>query len=243
MRTKSLKTNAATKSNRNYLAMDDHALRRVSAGRAATAALVLATALSVGLPPVAAAGQTHAQRADVQTHASQGEVRVVSKDGARLLRTGEGIHVNLDAKGLEAGHAYTMWIVAINAPWNCADAPCPSSDVMQNTDAVEADLGYGDGAIADDEGNARFAAFQPKGAMPASWHGRGLTDIAAEIHLVIRDHGPLIAGREAAMLGTFRDACNAKSVPDTLPDTARGDGEPGPYACANVQAAVFAPAD
>ncbi len=208
-----------------------HALRR---------SLMAAVALALGLPGASAAQMQHV---DVMTHASQGDVKVANAGGARLIRSTDGIFVNLEAQNLRRNHAYTMWIVAINAPQNCSQQPCPASDVMQNTDVVQADLGYGDGAVAGDDGTARFAAFQPTGAMPHSWFGRGLMDTAAEIHVVIRDHGPLIQGREADMLGTFREGCNAESVAETLPATAQGDGTPGAYTCANVQAAIFMPAE
>ncbi len=211
--------------------------------RGASPRTLLALALGLSLPCVADAAQAATQRVDVMTHRSQGDVTVANAGGARLVRSPEGIFVSLVATDLKPDHAYTMWVVAINAPENCSEAPCPSTDVMQNTDLVQADLGYGDGAVAGDDGTARFAAFQPTGAMLHSWFGRGLTDTAAEIHLVIRDHGPLASGREAAMLGTFREGCNAESVADTLPDTARGNGEPGAYTCANVQAAIFQPVE
>ncbi len=211
--------------------------------RRASPRTLLAVALGLSLPCVADAAQAETQRTDVMTHRSQGDVTLANPSGARLARSPEGVFVTLVAKDLKPGHAYTMWVVAINAPENCSDAPCPSTDVMQNTDVVQADLGFGDGAVAGKDGRVRFAAFQPMGAMPHSWFGRGLTDTAAEIHLVVRDHGPLVPGREAAMLGTFREGCNAESVADTLPATARGDGVPGSYKCANVQAAIFQPVE
>lgn len=208
--------------------------------RVARRSMVVAVTLGLGSICAEAAQMQHV---DVMTHSSQGEVKRVTEGGARLVRSTDGIFVNLEAEQLKPNHVYTMWVVAINAPQNCSADPCPGSDVMQNAEHVEADLGYGDGAIAGDDGRARFAAFQPAGAMPHSWFGRGLTNLAGEIHLVIRDHGPLVMGREAAMLATFRDGCNDKSVPETLPGTARGNGVAGDYACANIQAAIFAPVE
>ena len=204
--------------------------------------LTLALCLGVAYAAEAAGPRTQTQNVDVMTHSSQGDVRVVNVGGARMIRSDDGVFVNLEARDLQPNHAYTMWVVAINAPQHCSEAPCQSSDVMKNTDQVKADLGYGDGAVAGMDGKARFAAFQPTGAMAHSWFGRGLMTPDAEIHLVIRDHGPLVQGREAAMLSTFRDGCNAESVADTLPQTAQSNGRPGTYKCANVQAAVFKPA-
>ncbi|MCR9137715.1 MAG: hypothetical protein NXI27_17085 [Alphaproteobacteria bacterium] len=206
--------------------------------RVARRSMIAAVTLGLGSICAEAAQMQHV---DVMTHASQGEVKLVKEGGARLVRSADGIFVNLEAEQLKPNHAYTMWVVAINAPNRCSADPCPGSDVMQKADHVEADLGYGDGAVAGDDGKARFAAFQPAGAMPHSWFGRGLTNLAGEIHLVIRDHGPLVEGREADMLATFREGCNAESVPDTLPGTARGNGHEGDYPCANIQAAIFEP--
>ncbi len=211
--------------------------------RIARRSMAAAVALGLGSVCAQAAPMQHVpmQHVNVMTHASQGEVKLVKEGGAQLIRSPEGIFVNLQAERLQPNHVYTMWVVAINAPQNCSRQPCPAADVLQNSDHVESDLGYGDGAVADHDGKARFAAFQAVGTMPHSWFERGLTNMAGEIHLVIRDHGPLVPGREATMLGTFRDGCNAESVPDTLPGTARGNGKPGAYQCANVQAAIFTP--
>lgn len=242
MKSLSLQKRPLVNPNANDRLMGDGLPRRHGRRMVARRTLLLTLSLCLGAAYVAEAAGTRMQHVDVMTHSSQGDVELVNAGGAKLMRSADGIFVNLEARNLQPNHAYTMWVVAINAPQHCSQEPCQSSDVMKNTDKVEADLGYGDGAVAGADGKARFAAFQATGAMQHSWFGRGLTTPEAEIHLVIRDHGPIVKGREAAMLGTFRDGCNAESVAETLPQTAQANGEPGGYKCANVQAAVFKPA-
>lgn len=207
--------------------------------RTASRPILAAAMLSLAASTVASTALSAPQRADVITHPSQGEVTVSNANGARLAWSGDSVFVALDAKDLAPNHAYTMWVVAINAPENCTSVPCSEEDVMEHAEVVKADIGYGSGAVAGSDGTASFAAFQPVGLMPHSWFGRGLTNTAAEIHLVIRDHGPLVRGQEAEMLGTFRAGCDAESVPETLPAAAQSDGQPGGYHCVDVQAAVF----
>ena len=76
--------------------------------------------------------------------------------------------------------------------------------------------------------------------MPQAWYGNGLQDPeAAEIHLVINDHGPLLADMVGTMLGSYRGGCTDESLPLLFPDSAKADGTPGPNACLLYQVAVF----
>ena len=165
-----------------------------------TAFIAILSVLSTG----ASAGMLHEQ--SVFTHRSQGEIRSVPGAVARLQKTDAGIFVNLDTTSLEPEHVYTMWIAVVNDPRSCEGSPCSVKDVLIRTDIVQADVGYADGAISDMNGNLQFAYFQPNGPLPQSWFDRGLTNTAAaEVHLIIQHHGPVVAGREAEMLGTYRE--------------------------------------
>lgn len=180
----------------------------------------------------------------VETHPSQGDVREIDGSKASLLTTSEGVVASVETTGLTPGNAYTLWFVAINNPGACENKPCKGSDVLGNSAAVESDVGYGDGVIAGPDGTATFTTHRRKGAIPQAWIGTGLTKPeTAEIHLVIHDHGPLIAGREAEMIGTFRGACQEDSLSKMAPATARADGEPGPNACKLVQDVIFVQAE
>ncbi|MFQ6027722.1 MAG: hypothetical protein ACE5Q6_09545, partial [Dehalococcoidia bacterium] len=56
----------------------------------------------------------------------------------------------------------------------------------------------------------------------------------AEVHLVVRDHGPVIPLMEQAQLSTFGGACNAETDPT-------GVGPLGDNSCADVQFAIHIP--
>ena len=68
----------------------------------------------------------------------------------------------------------------------------------------------------------------------------GLTNPeGAEIHLVVHDHGPLLAEKVATMIGSYRGGCLDDSIPEMVPAKAKADGEPGPNKCALVQDVIF----
>ncbi|WP_342076100.1 hypothetical protein [Yoonia sp. SS1-5] len=192
------------------------------------------------------------RNAIVNTHPSQGEVTAVADATAQLLVHDDGLFVSLDTENLTPDHVHTLWLVVINNPAGCFDAAaveaqqkvnaedCNSSDVLLRTDDVAADVGYAGGVIVGEDGKASFAFHQEEGALSGAWFGTGLGDAsAAEVHLVVNDHGPLIAGRERAMISSYRDGCKDDSIPGPMPAAARADGAPGPNVCRLVQTAVF----
>ena len=194
---------------------------------------------------LATIGATAASAGDLRTstiftHPSRGDVTAVDGAVARMTAMEEGVFVNFETAGLKPGHAHTLWFVTVGNPAACAKSPCTGKDVLLSSDAVQSDAGFAGGVIADDEGRAIFAAFQPVGPVPGGWFGHGFTGAdTSEVHLVIKDHGPLIEGREAAMLGTFRDACTEESIPAPFPAISRADGMEGPNTCALVQFSIF----
>jgi hypothetical protein len=145
--------------------------------------------------------------------------------GATLTRSKGGISFSIQTSGLIASNAYTIWIAIFNAPENCAGGAgaCTPADLM--TPAVQGSLVFGAGAIAGALGEAGFQGSFPEGAPPTGVEVNpagfgtvnGLKDSRkAEIHLVIRAHGFILAGDAVTQLTQF--AC------------------PG---CMNVQAVIF----
>lgn len=200
----------------------------------------LSCALGAALFSTTAAMAADTSVSRVMTHPSQGPEVVIDRAEARLAAVEDGVFVNFATNGLKAGHVHTMWFVTIANPAACATSPCTGKDVLKNTDVVVADAAFAGGAIANAEGVARFAHFQPKGALEDGWFGHGLGDIASsEIHLVIKDHGPQIEGRVDQMLATFRDGCLTESISPAFPDVAFADGQEGPNTCALVQHTAF----
>lgn len=177
----------------------------------------------------------------MKTHASQGEIADVAGSVARLATHNDGVFVNVETAGLTPGNVHTLWFVVINNPAAC-ETPyeCVTKDVLKRSEIVASDVGYAGGVIVGPDGTATFAWHQAEGALSGGWFGTGMTNVAgAEIHLVVNDHGPLIEGREFAMLNTYRDGCTDKSIPAPMPDTARAQGEAGPNQCRLMQFSIF----
>jgi hypothetical protein len=176
----------------------------------------------------------------VRTHPSQGDVREIEGGQAELFVTEEGITVNFRTAELEEGHVYSAWIVILNNPENCETSPCTATDILANTDSTNAEVTWGDGILVGTDQRMSFAGFLPAGEVPEGWYGNGITNpFAAEIHVVINDHGTLIPEMASSMLNSYRGGCTDESLPPPFPDTAKADGEPGPNTCRLVQAAIF----
>ncbi|WP_299673272.1 hypothetical protein [uncultured Roseobacter sp.] len=182
------------------------------------------------------------QTVEVRTHPSQGDVEVVEGGGSTLIRGPDGIHVSLSTSGLIAGHVYTYWMVVFNEPGQCEAEMCSGKDALVRTDIVESDAGYVGGAVVGADGTLSMTAYQPVGQLNNAFFDRGILETDdLEVHLILQDHGPVIAGRELEMLSTYRGGCSDDSIPPPFPVTARAQGEPGPNACRMVQVALFAP--
>jgi len=164
-------------------------------------------------------GQT--SMADVVTFFLPDEVTPAAGDivgQAQLTRTDQGVNLTVDTTLLDAGAAYTLWWIIFNNPGACDPAGC--SDLDFGTAAVEASVMNATGRVADGTGNATFSAFLPAGFMhtePVSGNGRqlfgpGLQNAAgAEIHVVIRCHGPWSGNVE--QISTVVGDCNNAASP------------------------------
>ncbi len=152
---------------------------------------------------------------------------------ANLVRTENGVTAELHTYDLNAGAPYTVWWVVFNTPEGCSDA-CGEDDIVAedgttdfNPDANISIL-FADGGIAADDGSITFSSYLPEGrTLGQVLAGEGLWDAqVAEVHLVVRDHGPLDPDRLYEQLSTF---------------------EPGPLTggsceiCFDVQFSVFLP--
>jgi hypothetical protein len=209
---------------------------------APTVVVFAGTLAAAGTLGLAAGMAAQLEEVEVRTHRSQGEMKTIDGAKARLLRTAEGIFVNLETKRLTPGHAYTLLLAVINNRAACEATPCEPADVLKRTAETQADIGYADGMIAGEDGTARFASFQPAGELGGAWFGNGLKHPeGAEIHLLVNDHGRFLPELGATMVTTYRGGCADESVPAAFPDTAKADGEPGPNTCRLLQAAIFVP--
>ncbi|GGX77064.1 hypothetical protein GCM10007160_00280 [Litchfieldella qijiaojingensis] len=210
------------------------------------AATVVAAAFI--LPPQVQAGdkdKEHAQHtAAVKWHAQSGNEGEVAGAGATLYTTEWGSSVHFEAAGLEPGHVYTLWWVVVNNPEACEayPEPCTAGDVLADGNPAEAQVSYADGNVATDDGKATFSAHFTPGPIEGGWlPDQEFTNLwGAEHHFVVNDHGPLVAELMPGMMHTYRGGCSDDSpFPDSFPDTALADGEPGPNDCILTQSATL----
>lgn len=149
---------------------------------------------------------------------------------ATLRRTASGLTIEVHTTGLGAEYAYTNWWIVFNNPEACVNG-CDADDF--GNPAVEASVLYATGRVSEADGTATFRAFLPVGLilLNRTEDGRERQRLGpgvqnprtAEIHYIIRSHGP-VAGDAAAeiieKIGTFFGGC---------------DG----FACFDEQAIVF----
>lgn len=178
-------------------------------------------------------------QSDVMTHALRGDVALVEGAEAHLFRSPAGVTLSFATRDLRPGHAYTAWWVFVDDPSACAAAPCTVPEVMGNSDAVRSNLTFADSLVAPDDGAGTFVAHLAPGEIANGWFDSAFTDpMGAEVHVVLHDHGPVIASMREDMLTSFRGGCREESLPPS-PTTALADGTPGPNSCQMWQFALF----
>jgi len=129
-----------------------------------------------------------------------------------LVRDVDGVTAAAIISDLEAGAAHTMWLLIFNDPSRCSNRPCAPAKGDPPDSAVLAA-----GGVASSKGKASFAGQVAAGA------DSGLTNpLGAEIHVVIRSHGPAIAEMLEAQTTTLNGGCP-------------------PNKCANVQGSPHQP--
>lgn len=133
---------------------------------------------------------------------------------ATLIRTDDGISFRVYTSGLSPG-AHTLWIVIFNKPQNCAGGPgaCLGPDL--GNPAVKGSIVYGTGYSVGDDGVGNFQGSLAEGPpeagrlvnVPAGLVNGLKNAKKAEIHLVVRDHGPIMAGAAVDQFTTFEAGC------------------------------------
>src|SRR5918994_398750 len=210
---------------------------------AALFALVIATMAAAGASVASSAG-AQIDRQPLRWHMQSGNAHMsLVGDGAtaQLVRTQNGISYSIRTEGLQAGHAYTLWVVVINNPAACSVSPCsPPVDIIGNP-ATNSQVIYGGGHVVGGAGHAGFGGHVSTGPLPDGWFAnRGLDNpLGAGVHLVLNDHGPVLTDFMPEMIQTYRAGCTDASLPAFFPASAKADGTPGPNTCRLWQAAVF----
>lgn len=149
--------------------------------------------------------------------------------GSQLVRSKDAVFMTFHSQGLTPGTVATAWWVFFNDPKECATSPCRVADLLTNP-ASQPSLLYAAGRIVGPDGALDLGSFRAVGdttgsesfpPFPAT--NPGLLDPKkAEVHIVIRTHGPALLGDTAALaaqLTTFNGGCP-------------------PNMCANVQVSI-----
>jgi len=145
-----------------------------------------------------------------------------------LNRFENNISVNYTTSGLIPNHAYTLWWVIWNKKENCAGYPAPCADTdFAIEDQVEVELLYATGLVADSNGQIRFSAQLNENNSSESINDLfglptfgGLQSAkSAEVHVVLRSHGPVISGQENEQIQSYEGGCTTFFAPFTeIPD-------------------------
>ncbi|MGI8977336.1 MAG: hypothetical protein ACR2GS_11525 [Thermomicrobiales bacterium] len=154
-----------------------------------------------------------------------------------LVTFDEGASVALETAGLEPGDAVTLWWVIFNDPEACAHGEgglrCGAGDLLLfgGDAAVGGTLLYGAGHVVGPDGHGYFSSFLATSDTARVFgQGPGLTNPqGADIHFVVRTHGPAQPGLVGAQLESFGGGCN--NAPE-------GAGTAGDFACADLQFAA-----
>ena len=138
-----------------------------------------------------------------------------------LVRTVDGVSFNIDTTDLPVG-AHSVWWVIFNDPSGCSDGECGINDVLPPPGTAAANVSVlwaGSGTIVGPDRMGHFSAslgIGVDGAPAAPLFGEGLTNpMGAELHLVVRYHGPALWDDAEALLGqlsNFGGSCETIGV-------------------------------
>lgn len=187
--------------------------------------IVLTLLVGIGSLLDARLAQAGSARTSIEPLSVFGVGTVIPGTGSILVRTKEGVGATLHTFGLVPGNVYTFWWAVFNNPKECATTLCTGAD-LSNPD-VQAVVLSGAGQIAGDDGTADFGAFRAvgdtTGREPSVGTAMALENAQkAQVHLVVRNHGPVIPAMLSDQLSMFNGGCP-------------------PNTCMNVQAAPHQP--
>jgi hypothetical protein len=161
---------------------------------------------------------------------------------SRMVRTDHSLSMTIRTSGLEPGHTYTIWWVVFNHPDECITAPgetvqCGEPDVIAEF-MGESDAGVtlapATGNVVGTSGHGNFGASLRVGDDRDVILGGPLSNPReAEVHLVVRDHGPMNPAWMPDQIHTFGGGCD--QADPGYPPPLVGQGVAGDFACVEPQ--------
>ena len=157
---------------------------------------------------------------------------------AVLTRTANRMTLDLSTQGLVPEATYSVWWVIFNSPENCiVPNSCGEADVFSEpgvlnpvgVPAARISATWAIGFITDEHGRINTRAEIIDGALPVGtfvdngWsspagfgpdENAGLVagnGLGAEVHVVLRSHGPAVAGSVASQISTFNGLCDTQN--------------------------------
>lgn len=159
----------------------------------------------------------------------------IANSSSTMIRNRNGVWYYISTTGLLAGGAYTNWWVVFNHPEFCSAPGCAAKDFPQNggDPNVQASVLWATGRVVDGSGQGTFsahlAASGVSGAPGQVLFGPALLNPRAEIHLIVRSHGPALTGADLQAQLTnvgggcaVTKACQDQQFAQHFP---RGEGE------------------
>ncbi len=151
-----------------------------------------------------------------------GNSGTIANSSSVLIRNKNGVAYTTSTTGLLPGGAYTTWWVIFNNPEFCSPPSCAAKDFPQNMGdpRVQASVLWATGRVVDGHGQGNLSAHLAAGGRSAApgqiLFGPALLDaFGAEIHLVVRSHGPALTGDNLkAQLTTFLGGCSINKCED-----------------------------
>lgn len=188
--------------------------------------IVLGTLLM--LLPLSVAAQDDVPQSNSPVHRFS-DASEIEDTWSTLSRYETGVVATLHTRELTPDDVVTMWWVIFNEPANCTDA-CGEDDIfvvdqdgrlvigdnglelnIEQVEAAKISVLGATGNVIGENGEGHFSAVLTTGDNPNVVFGPSLLDpINAEIHLVLRTHGPLNPDALDEQIIAFNGGCAAE---------------------------------
>lgn len=137
----------------------------------------------------------------------------VEGSSGSIERFDDRVELELVTHELEPGDAYSVWMMILNNPSECAQSPCGDNDF--GNDAVGSSMLGAAGGIADENGSITLTVIRMVDDLDGTVFGNGLTNPAeAQIGIILRTHGPAITDSLDEQLSTLNGGCPPNECSD-----------------------------